>query len=113
MQRTTINNLTVTTLEVIVRKAAQLAHVDRRAMSTAAKEAKDAEARQRLSIPNFETVKSTLSTFLEAVQSSRKKSGKSALADAATSALGLPRSGLADSSLREKIVQGILHTTPV
>ena len=114
-QRNTINSLTLSMLESITRKAAQLARIDRRTMPAAVKEAKDAAARKRLRIPNFENVEKALTQFLKAVACSRKKSGKGALADAAASALAAPGVDAAagTGALVEQIANAILNTVHV
>ena len=110
-QRNTINNLTLSMLESVTRKAAQLAHIDRRTMPADAKAAKDAEDRKRLGIPSSEDVENALSSFLGALACSRKRTIKAALADAAASALAVPGDGTGAGAppLVEQIVHAILH----
>ena len=98
-------------LESITRKAAQLAHIDRRTMPADVKAAKDAEERKRLSIPSFEDVETALSSFVGALACSRKRTIKAALADAAASALAVQGgdTGAGAPSLVEQIVRAILH----
>ena len=91
-------------LEKVARRAARLARIDRRAMPAARREQRDATERKRL---GFDAIEQALVRFVGAVAGSRKKSGKSILADAAATALKLspPPSG---DALQQQVVGAIL-----
>ena len=105
-QRNCFYNLTMAMLEQVARRAARLARVDRRAMPAERREERDAHDRKRL---GFDAIEQTLVRFVGAVAGSRKKSGKSILADAATNALGLPPAP-SGTDLQQQVVQAILGT---
>ena len=103
-QRNCFFNLTMAMLEKVARRAARLARIDRRAMPAARREQRDATERKRL---GFDAIEQALVRFVGAVAASRKKSGKSILADAAETALALspPPSG---DALQQQVVGAIL-----
>ena len=103
-QRNGFYNPTMAMLEQVARRAARLAHIDRRAMPAALREQRDATERKRL---GFDAIEQALVRFVGAVYVSRKKSGKGILADAAAAALALPPSP-SGAALQQEVVESIL-----
>ena len=103
-QRNCFYNLTMAMLEQVARRAARLAHIDRRAMPAALREQRDATERKRL---GFDAIEQALVRFVGAVYMSRKKSGKGILADAAAAALALSPSP-SGAALQQEVVESIL-----